>query len=74
MNELSNALLLALLRIGLLLQVGFFRSASAVIRFISAHKSLVFVTWFVIRLGPAIVLGVLVGLIVRELTRWWFGW
>ncbi len=73
MNELSNALLLALLRIGLLLQMGFYRTASVAIRFISAHKSLVFVTWFVIRLGPAIVLGVLVGLIVRELAEWWFG-
>ena len=74
MNELSNALLMALLRIGLLLQVGFYRTASAVIRFISAHKSLVIVTWFVIRLGPALLLGVLLGLIVRELARWWFGW
>lgn len=72
MNGLANALLLALLRISLLLQVGFYRSASTVIRFISAHKSLVFVTWFVIRLGPAIVLGVLIYFIGRELTEWWF--
>ena len=72
MNDLSNALLLALMRIGLLLQMGFYRTASKVIRFISAHKSLVFVTWLVIRLGPAIVLGVLVYFIVGELMEWWF--
>lgn len=74
MNDLSQALLLALLRVGILLQMGFYRTASVTIRFISAHKSLVFVTWFVVRLGPAILLGVLVGLIVRELAEWWLDW
>ncbi len=72
MNDLSNALLLALLRVGLLLQMGFYRTASMVIRFISAHKSLVFVTWLVIRLGPAIVLGVLLYFLSLELVEWWF--
>ena len=72
MSDLSNALLLALLRIGLLLQMGFYRTASNVIRFISAHKSLVFATWLVIRLGPAIVLGALLYFITLELAEWWF--
>lgn len=72
MSDLSNALLMALLRIGLLLQMGFYRTASKVIRFISAHRSLVFVTWLVIRLGPAIILGVLLYFIVGELIEWRF--
>jgi hypothetical protein len=73
MNDLSNALLLALIRMGLLIQMGFYRSASTIIRFISAHRSLVLATWLIVRLGPAIVLSVLLYFIILELAEWWFG-
>ena len=72
MNDLSNALLTALLRISYLVQLGFVRTTLSVIRFIRAHKSMMWVTYFVVTLGPPIVLGVLLYFIILELAEWWF--
>ena len=73
MNDLSNALLTALLRISYLVQLGFVRTILTVIRFIRAHRSMMWVTYFIVYLGPPIVLGVLVYFIIMELAEWWFG-
>ena len=70
MNDSTNAVLQALLRISLLTQLMFYRSLLAVVRFIRDHKPvLTFVTWSTV-VGPYILFGLLLILIGLEMADW----
>ncbi len=71
MNDPLNALLLTFVRLGLLLQLGFYRTVSKAIKFIRAHRSALYAVYFVITFGPIALLSGLVTLIIIELVEWW---
>ena len=70
MNNPFTLLLLTFARLGLLLQIGFYRTASKVIKFIRAHRSALYALYFIITFGPIVLLSGLVTLIIIELVQW----
>ena len=70
MNDPANALLQAVLRTSLLLQLMFYRGLLIGIRFIRAHKSVLYVVTWMTVVGPYVVLGVLLIVIAVILMKW----
>ena len=70
MNDPANALLQAVLRTSLLLQLMFYRGLLIGIRFIRAHKSVLYVVTWMTVVGPYVLLGVFLILIAVLLMKW----
>ena len=70
MNDPANALLQAVLRTSLLLQLMFYRGLLIGIRFIRAHKSVLYVVTWMTVVGPYVLLGVLLIVIAVILMKW----
>ena len=70
MNDPANALLQAVLRTSLLLQLMFYRVVLIGIRFIRAHKSVLYVVTWMTVVGPYVLLGVLLIVMAILLAKW----
>ena len=70
MNDPANTLLQAVLRTSLLLQLMFYRGLLIGIRFIRAHKSVLYVVTWMTVVGPYVLLATLLIVIAVILMKW----
>ena len=66
----SKALYIALMRIALLIQLAYYRSILAMVKYLRDHKKTFYVFYVISEIGPYLLFGMLLLLLAIQLAKW----